>query len=132
MKGFGNLTLVNLRRHKIRTAISVAGIGFGVAAMLTIVSIVLGAIGMFQNILARESHYVVFEKNVSDLFFSSVKMEQVEALRKLPEVEQVNPMLVGIVSSPDHPIITCFGIEASDPRVKKAHWISGTPEQFGT
>jgi putative ABC transport system permease protein len=132
MKGQAGLILTNLRRHKVRTLISVAGIGFGVAAMLSIVSIVLGAIGMFQSILARESHYVVFEKNVSDLFFSSVKMEQIDVLRGLPEVEQADPMLVGIVSSADHPIITCFGIEAADPLVRKAHWLSGAPELFGS
>jgi len=131
MGAFGRLTLVNIRRHKIRTLLSVAGIGFGVAAMLTIVSIVLGAIGMFQNILASESHYVVFEKNVSDLFFSSVQMEQIAALRAMPEVDRVDPMLVGIVSSPDHPIITCFGVEAGDPHVSKAHWLSGDGSRFG-
>ena len=131
MGAFTRLTLVNIRRHKIRTLLSVAGIGFGVAAMLTIISIVLGAIGMFQNILARESHYVVFEKNVSDLFFSSVKSEQIAALRAMPEVERVDPMLVGIVSSPDHPIITCFGVEAGDPHVRKAHWLSGDAARFG-
>ena len=131
MSAFSRLTFVNIRRHKVRTLLSVAGIGFGVAAMLTIVSIVLGAIGMFQNILAKESHYVVFEKNVSDLFFSSVKMEQVTALRAMPEVERIDPMLVGIVSSPDHPIITCFGVDSGDSRVTKAHWVSGDPSRFG-
>ncbi len=124
------LALLNIRRHKIRAFISIAGIAFGVAAMLTIISIVLGAIGMFQNILATESNEVVFERNVSDLFFSSVPMEQIEKLRTLPEVEQVNAMLVGIVSSPDHPIVTCFGVESGDPRLAHAKWLSGASKDF--
>lgn len=132
MSGFGSLILTNLLRHKMRTVISVAGIGFGVAAMLTIVSIVLGAIGMFQSILAKESHYVVFEKNVSDLFFSSVKLEQIAELRKLPNVERVSPMLVAIVSSAEHPIITCFGVEADDPLLTHAQWLQGESKSFGT
>jgi len=131
MKGFAQLIFVNLRRHKIRAVISVAGIGFGVAAMLTIVSIVLGAIGMFQGILATESHCVVFEKNVSDLFFSSVTNEQIRALHALPMVARVDPMLVGIVSSPEHPIMTCFGVEADDPRLRDARWLSGDASHFG-
>ncbi len=130
-QAFAGLIFVNLRRHKIRSIISVAGISFGVAAMLAIVSIVLGAIGMFQNILANESEYVVFEKNVSDLFFSSVSMEQIRRLRALPMIERVDPMLVGIVSSPNHPIITCFGVEPGDPRVTKATWIAGSAATFG-
>jgi putative ABC transport system permease protein len=131
MSAFSELILVNLKRHKIRAFISIAGVAFGVAAMLMIVSIVLGAIGMFQGILAKESHFVVFEKNVSDLFFSSVSMEQIQSVRALPEVERVDPMLVGIVSSPEHPIVTCFGVEAVNPRVADAIWLSGDKERFG-
>jgi len=130
MSDFLRIIFVNVRRHRLRAVISVAGIAFGVAAMLTIVSIVLGAVSMFQDILSSESHYIVFEKDVSDLFFSSVVGEEVEALRKLPNVAEVDPMLVGIVSSPGHPIITCFGVEAGDARLRKARWIGGSASGF--
>lgn len=125
------LIFTNLRRHRLRALIGVAGIGFGVAAMLTILSIVNGAIGMFERILAVDSHYLVFEKNVSDLFFSSVTDEQVAAVRKLPQVAVAQPILFGIVSSGDRPIITCFGVEADDPRLTRARWIHGRREEFG-
>ncbi len=131
MPAFLSLILLNLRRHKIRAAISVTGVAFGVAAMLMIVSIVLGAISMFEGILAEESHFVVFEKNVSDLFFSSVSMEQIETIRGLVQVDRVDPMLVGIVSSADHPIITCFGVEADNPRLQKAQWLQGDRSEYG-
>jgi len=131
IRALARLVIVNLRRHKIRSMMSIAGISFGVASMLAIVSIVLGAIGMFQNILANECQYVVFEKDVSDLFFSSVTMEQIRDLRGMPILDRVDPMLVGIVSSPNHPIVTCFGLEAGDPRVQKARWLSGGPSRFG-
>ena len=64
------LIYTNLRRHKLRALLGVAGISFGVAAMLTILAIVHGAIGMFERILAVDSQYLVFEKNVSDLFLA--------------------------------------------------------------
>ena len=60
---FFSLVFVNLRRHRLRALIGVAGIGFGVAAMLTILAIVTGAIGMFERILSSDSHYLVFERN---------------------------------------------------------------------
>lgn len=106
---FLSLVLVNLRRHRLRAMIGVAGIAFGVAAMLTILAIVTGAVGMFERILSSDSHYLVFEKNVSDLFFSSVTTAQVKAIRALPQVESAHPMLFGIVSAPGNPVITCFG-----------------------
>jgi putative ABC transport system permease protein len=127
------LTLVftNLRRHRWRALIGTAGIAFGVAAMLTIVAIVTGAIGMFQRILANDSHYLVFERNVSDLFFSSVTREQVAAIRGRPEVASAHPVLFGIVSATGHPMITCFGLERNDPRLARAEWRAGQPADFG-
>jgi len=126
-----SLVYTNLRRHHWRALIGTAGIAFGVAAMLTILAIVTGAIGMFQRLLSSDSHYLVFERNVSDLFFSSVTPEQVAAIRARPEVEAAHPVLFGIVSSPGHPVITCFGIEDSDPRLAKAEWRAGAREDFG-
>lgn len=126
-----SLVLTNLRRHRWRALIGTAGIAFGVAAMLTIVAIVTGAIGMFQRILGSDSHYLVFERNVSDLFFSSVTDAQIAAIRARPEVASAHPVLFGIVSAPDHPVVTCFGIEASDPRLAKAEWREGRKEDFG-
>lgn len=125
------LALTNLRRHRLRALIGMAGIAFGVAAMLTILAIVTGAIGMFQRILAHDSHYLVFERNVSDLFFSSVTRQQVEAIRARPEVESASPVLFGIVSAPDHPVVTCFGIEPSDLRLARATWSAGAAAEFG-
>lgn len=126
------LVFVNLRRHKVRTLIGVSGISFGVAAMLAILSIVLGAIAMFERILSSDSQYLVFERDVSDLFFSSVPVESADAIRALPFVESAQPVLFGIVSSPGHPIITCFGVEAGDARVAGAEWLAGNPEDFAT
>lgn len=125
------LALTNLRRHRWRALIGTAGIAFGVAAMLTILAVVTGAIGMFQRILASDSHYLAFERNVSDLFFSSVTPEQIAVIRARPEVESAHPVLFGIVSAPDHPVITCFGVEPTDPRLARADWRAGRPADFG-
>lgn len=128
---FLSLVVVNLQRHRLRALIGVAGIAFGVAAMLAILAIVTGAIGMFERILSTDSHYLVFERNVSDLFFSSVTEEQVATIRTHPDVASAHPMLFGIVSSPGHPVITCFGIEADDPRLARGEWLAGRLSDFG-
>lgn len=64
---FFKLIFTNLLRHRIRSLISVAGIAFSVAAMLTIVTVLQGAVGMFSGILSSDSEIIVFERNVSDL-----------------------------------------------------------------
>jgi putative ABC transport system permease protein len=122
---FLKLIVTNLRRHRIRSFISVAGIAFSVAAMLTVVTILQGAIGMFSGILSNDSEIIVFERNVSDLFFSNVPAAAVEEISGWPMVSHADPVLFGIVSSADHPIITCFGVTASDARIRKATWVAG-------
>jgi putative ABC transport system permease protein len=126
-----SLVFTNLRRHRLRALIGVAGIAFGVAAMLTILGIVNGAIGMFERILSSDSHYLVFERNVSDLFFSSVPEADAQTIRALPNVASAHPLLFGVVSSPGFPVITCFGLEADDPRLTHAEWREGSRERFG-
>jgi len=126
------LAFINLRRHWLRSAIGAAGIGLGVAAMLTIVAIVHGAIGMFEHILSLDSEYVVFERNVSDLFFSSVPEADIGAIRRDPAVTGAYPLLFGLVAAPDAPVITCFGVTAGDPRLQKAEWRHGRAAEFGT
>lgn len=128
---FLRLILVNLLRHRIRTLLSIAGIAFSVAAMLTVVTILQGAIGMFSGILSSGAEIIVFERNVSDLFFSDVPPAAAAQLASWPTVEHVDPVLFGVVSSADHPIITCFGVTREDARIAKASWIAGTGSSFG-
>ena len=127
---FPRLIVTNLLRHRIRSFISVAGIAFSVAAMLTVVTILQGAIGMFSGILASDSEIIVFERNVSDLFFSSVPATAANEISGWPMVLHADPVLFGIVSSADHPIITCFGVTESDARIRKATWLAGDRTRF--
>lgn len=128
---FLRLILVNLGRHRIRTLLSVAGIAFSVAAMLTVVTVLQGAIAMFSGILSSDAEVLVFERNVSDLFFSEVDPAAAVQIAAWPQVQHLDPVLFGVVSSPSQPIITCFGITPQDARIRNAAWIAGAPADFG-
>jgi putative ABC transport system permease protein len=123
---FLKLIATNLRRHLIRTLISVAGIAFSVAAMLTVVTILQGAVGMFSKLLSSDSELIVFERNISDLFFSSVPDAAVKKIQNWTIVGHANPVLFGIVASADHPLITCFGVTGKDARIQDATWLTET------
>lgn len=127
---FVRLQLVNLLRHRIRTLICIAGIAFSVAAMLTVTTVLQGAIGMFSGILSSGSQIIVFERNVSDLFFSDVAAPATSRISTWPMVAHADPVLFGIVSSADHPIITCFGVTTEDARIRKATWLQGSAAEF--
>lgn len=127
---FFKLIVTNLLRHRVRTLISIAGIAFSVAAMLTVVTILQGAIAMFSGILSSDSELIVFERNVSDLFFSNVPDDAVSQIDAWPMVRHANPVLFGIVSSAGHPIITCFGVTPADARIRNATWLEGNHNNF--
>jgi putative ABC transport system permease protein len=128
---FVKLVWTNIGRHRVRSFISIAGIAFSVAAMLTVVTILQGAIGMFSSILSSDSEIIVFERNVSDLFFSNVPQMAAETIAGWPAVAHADPVLFGVVSSESNPIITCFGVTADDPRMRKAQWTAGDRVNFG-
>jgi len=127
---FFRLIVTNLLRHRIRSFISIAGIAFSVAAMLTVVTLLQGAIGMFSGILSSDSEIIVFERNVSDLFFSNVPAAAMEEISLWPMVAHADPVLFGIVSSADHPLVTCFGVTAADARIRLAAWTAGDRSLF--
>ena len=124
------LILTNLRRHRVRTAVGATGIALGVATMLSVVGLLGGAVKMFERILRSDAEMVVFEKNVSDLFFSNVDVEVAETLEKQPFVKETQPVLFAIISAPDRPVVTCFGIRADDGRLRKGEWLRGKAEDF--
>ena len=124
------MIFTNLRRHRVRTAIGATGIALGVATMLSVVGVLGGAVKMFERILRSDSQMVVFEKNVSDLFFSNVPVEVVDELKAQPFVKEAQPVLFAIIAAPDRPVITCFGIRASDGRLTKGEWLQGKQADF--
>jgi putative ABC transport system permease protein len=124
------MVFTNLRRHRVRTAIGAAGIALGVATMLSVVGLLGGAVKMFERILQSDSEVVVFEKNVSDLFFSNVPVEVAGELEKKPFVKDARPVLFTIITAPGRPVVTCFGISPDDPRLKKGEWLQGSAADF--
>lgn len=127
---FLRLALLNLRRHFVRTLIGAAGITFGVVAMLCVVTILQGAVRMFERILSSDSEIIIFEKNVSDLFFSNVAIQAIDDLAQNDLVAEIEPALFGIVSSPDNPVVTCFGIRSNSSRLRNATWLEGDAANF--
>ncbi len=124
------MIFTNLRRHRVRTAIGATGIALGVATMLSVVGLLGGAVKMFERILRSDSEMVVFEKNVSDLFFSNVEVAVVKELDKQPFVKESQPVLFSIIAAPGRPVVTCFGIRAADGRLKKGEWLQGSAADF--
>ena len=71
---------------------------------------------MFAGLLSADSQLIVFERISPHLFFRSVPDNSAREIESWSMVEKANPVLFGIVSSEDHPIITCFGVTGHHAR----------------
>lgn len=125
------LVLAHLRRHQRRTLFGVLVLGFSVALMLAILATIRGTAGMVERVLAVDGHHLVLENKAENVLFGSVTSAQLAGLRALPQVQSAHPVLFGMVSTPGHPLIACFGLEPGDPRLARAKWIAGSATDFG-
>jgi len=67
---------------------------------------------------------------VSDLFFSNVPVELATQLEAQPFCQEAQPVLFTIITAPDRPVVTCFGIRAADHRLHKGTWLQGSAAEF--
>lgn len=86
----GMFALKNLLRRKIRTALSILGVGVGVAGIVAFTSMA-DSFKATINEYARESgaHLVAFDERVADPIASRLTREDFEALRQIDNVEDV-------------------------------------------
>jgi putative ABC transport system permease protein len=103
----------NLLLRKVRTGLSMLGVAVSVAGIVSLISVALGMKGSFDQYLEESgASLVVFSKNVADLIFSSVKTEDIEAIRGMDGVEAIARTNIHMARPPDPariPLIICFG-----------------------
>ena len=116
----------------VRTAIGAAGIALGVATMLCVV----GRSGGDPDVRAHpqfDTEIIVFETNVSDLFFSATCRWRRRGFRGARPWRRREPALFGIVPAPDNPVITCFGVRRTRRGSPGREWLAGRqPRISGT
>ncbi len=127
---FATFTLAAIRAHRTRSLLTVTGIGIGVAAVVLLTAIgegvhrfVLAEFTQFGTNLIAISPGKTSTFGMSGAIISNVRplsLNDAEALRRLPEVEAVVPMVQGnaAVEAGEHSRrTTVFGVGARVPEV---------------
>ena len=105
------LALKNLARRKIRTGLTVLGVGLGVAAVVALVSIAQGMRGQLDSVFTgSDAHLVLTRKGAADPFTSFLDDDLVPELRASPLLEEVHPFLLGAAQIPRNPFFFTFGV----------------------
>jgi putative ABC transport system permease protein len=112
---FTSLIFKNLFRQRVRTSLTVVGIGLGIATVVALGSVIGGMKQTTSEILkAFNSDFIVAEKGSSDLSFSSVTEAEVAAIDSYPGVEETTAVLVRVSKVESNPYFVTVGMDAAD------------------
>jgi ABC-type lipoprotein release transport system permease subunit len=102
--------LKNLLRRRIRTLLTIIGIGIGVAAIIALGALANGLEAGYGNMLrGSKADLILSQPNTFDISYSTVDEELGEQLAAAPEVSQVSGMLQGFSQTEDEPFFFVFG-----------------------
>jgi putative ABC transport system permease protein len=112
---FTALIFKNLLRQRIRTSLTVVGIGLGIATVVALGSVVGGMKETAGQILtAYGSDFIVAEKGASDLSFSNVAEEDQATLTSYPGVARTLGVLLRISKVRANPYFVTVGMTVED------------------
>lgn len=106
------ITFNNIWHRKIRSLLTILGVGISIAAFVAIIGLTDGLRESFiSNFKSRGTDLVVLEKGVLDILSSKVDIAYKDKLKALPEVEQVAPILLDLYSFKFKQFIVIYGWE---------------------
>jgi putative ABC transport system permease protein len=117
----------NLWRRRVRTIISVTGIGIGVATL-----VMLGGLsrGMMQELnslagSAGTGNLTLMQAKVADMSLSTLDERLVSQIRAMPGVKSVSPFLMGFVMTPEMPLFIIAGLDPNSSAMKHYKLVEG-------
>ena len=105
-----NIIFRNLLRRRIRTLLTIFGIGVGVTVIIVLGSLADGfQAGYGAMMRGSKAELVLSQPDTMDVSYSAVKEEVGAELAAMPEIDAVSGMLQGLVQAEDEPLFFIFG-----------------------
>jgi len=118
--------LKNLLRRKVRTLLTVIGIGIGVAAIVALGALANALEFGYGNMLrGSKADLILSQPNTFDISYSQVDEELGAQLAAAPEVTQVSGMLQGFSQTEGEPFFFVFGHPEDSFVLKRFQIIEG-------
>jgi len=103
----------NLLRCRVRTLLTIIGIGVGVTVIIALGALADGfRAGYGAMMRGSKADLVLSQPGTMDVSYSAVKEEVSDGLAAMPEVEAVSGMLQGLVQTESEPFFFVFGYPA--------------------
>jgi ABC-type antimicrobial peptide transport system permease subunit len=113
-------SLRDLGRRKVRTALTVLGIGVGVAAIVALNGISEGMIQQLNQIAGGSSlgDLTLMQRGVPDMSLSAIDERVGRAIGGMPEVESASGLVLGFSSQPGMSFFMIFGLDLNSPPMR--------------
>jgi ABC-type antimicrobial peptide transport system permease subunit len=123
------LPLRNLWRRRMRTAISVTGIGIGVATLVMLGGLTAGLIAELNTLAGSGStgSISLMQRKVADLSLSALDERMVSQIQAMPGVKSVSPMLLGFIMTPEMPMFMLAGMDPNSAAMAHYSLVEGRP-----
>lgn len=106
------ITFNNIWNRKIRSLLTVLGVGISIAAFVAIIGLSEGLKASFiSNFRSRGTDLVVVEKGILDILSSKVDLSYKDKFKAMPEVEAAAPILLDLYSFKFKQFIVLYGWE---------------------
>ncbi len=126
------ITLNNLWHRKIRSLLTLLGVGISIAAFVAIIGLADGLkhslVSTFQ---ARGTDLVVIEKGVVDILSSSIDAAYKDKLQGMPLIEQVAPILLDLYSFKFKQYLLLYGWEPGSYPFSELKLRGKLPQNYG-
>ncbi|MFN2168813.1 MAG: FtsX-like permease family protein, partial [Anaerolineae bacterium] len=123
------LPLRNLWRRRMRTMISVTGIGIGVATLVMLGGLTAGLIAQLNTLAGSGAtgSISLMQRKVADLSLSTLDERMVSQIQAMPGVKSVSPMLMGFVMTPEMPMFMLAGMDPNSAAMAHYKLVEGRP-----
>ncbi len=107
---FLRITLKNIWHRKVRTCLTILGVGVSIAAFIALVGISNNLAEMFQtHYKTRGTDLIIMEKGTIDFLTSSVDEEYYHSIKKTPGVLDVSAILVDLYAMGLNQFVLLYG-----------------------
>lgn len=123
----GGQSFRNLWRRRTRTLLSAGGIGVGVATLVMLGGLVDGVMAQLNGLAGSGGvgNITVMQRDVADMSLSSLDERLVNQLRAMPEIKNVTPFVLGVISSRELPLFILGGLDPNNSAMTHYKLLAG-------
>lgn len=116
----------NVFRRKTRAALTILGIGVGIALVVALMMISQGLMNLTTSLVGGgRADLVASQKEAADMVISSVDLEYREDIEKISGIKSVSPVVIAFTTFEDRPFFIMYGFDPTKFSIKHFRVIKG-------